>query len=120
MNITKCPHCGVKLGNFMDADACPHCHEELEHNQKRTLTATKADPRKERAWPFNLFTRFVRLVESSEGPSPKPRARSRWRWLPPAHKWIPARHLPAKNLGGGRPNSLPLSTRRVECALAQR
>ena len=64
MNVSKCPHCHIKLGNFMYADACPHCHKELEHNRKPTLLTTKADPRKEKAWPVRLFTRFVRFVES--------------------------------------------------------
>lgn len=34
MNKSKCPHCGTKLGNFMYADMCPHCHEELKHNTR--------------------------------------------------------------------------------------
>ena len=44
MNMQKCPHCGVKLGNLMYADACPHCHKELVHNRKPTLSTSKADP----------------------------------------------------------------------------
>ncbi len=48
------------------------------------------------------------------------RAKVRWRWLPTARKWISAGHLAARNLGYPSPNWLPLSTRVVTCALAQR
>ena len=34
MNLYKCPHCHVKLVNFLYADDCPHCHTELKHNTK--------------------------------------------------------------------------------------
>src|SRR5437762_7343376 len=42
------------------------------------------------------------------------------RWLATAHRWLPSPHLATKNLACRSPNSLPLSTRNVECALAQR
>lgn len=64
MNLAKCPHCGVKLGNFMYADACPHCHTTLGHNRTPTLSIPKPDPRRERAWPVKMFMRFMRFVES--------------------------------------------------------
>ncbi len=64
VNISKCPLCRVKLGDFIYADACPHCHKELAHNRRPTLATTKADPGKENAWAVRLFTRFVRFVES--------------------------------------------------------
>ena len=60
---TKCPHCGVKLGDFLYADACPHCHEVLEHN-----LADQSPPRHEatgvRCWPLRALSRVVRFVES--------------------------------------------------------
>jgi hypothetical protein len=64
MNKSKCPHCGVKLGNFLYADACPHCHHELEHNTKPLTSAPAHEPDKEAAWPIRLFLTAVRLVES--------------------------------------------------------
>jgi len=64
MNILKCPHCHVKLGNFVYADACPHCHEELKHNTRPLIPARKKEPRKPRSWPVRLFFSLVRLVES--------------------------------------------------------
>ncbi len=59
----KCPHCGVKLGDFLYADACPHCHEVLKHNltmhtpvRRRVATA--------KSWPVRAFFSIVRFVES--------------------------------------------------------
>jgi len=63
MNTLRCPHCHVKLGNFLYADACPHCHEELKDNT-RPLSAPKRDSRKAKAWPFQMFSRLLRFVES--------------------------------------------------------
>jgi predicted amidophosphoribosyltransferase len=63
MNISKCPHCGVKLGNFLYADACPHCHEELKHNTRALVAAKKKDPQRRVLWPERLFFSVVRLVE---------------------------------------------------------
>ncbi len=62
--ITKCPHCGVKLGNYLYADACPRCHTELEHNTRVDISAPAKDPLRTRAWPIRLFRRAVLLVES--------------------------------------------------------
>jgi hypothetical protein len=56
MNITQCPHCGVKLGNFLYADACPHCHEELKHNTRPLAPGTKPDPQKARPWLVRMLT----------------------------------------------------------------
>lgn len=64
MNKSKCPHCGIKLGNFLYADACPHCHHELEHNTKPLVSAPANELHKEAAWPIRVFLRVVRLVES--------------------------------------------------------
>ena len=60
----KCPHCGVKLGNFAYADACPLCHEELSHNRNATLLTPKQDSRMAQPWPVRIFTRLLRFVES--------------------------------------------------------
>ena len=64
MNKSRCPHCGVKLGNFLYADACPRCHEELKHNTKPLVTAKKKGPQKEQPWPVRIFFGIVRFVES--------------------------------------------------------
>ena len=59
----KCPDCGVKLGDFLYADACPHCHEVLEHNQVR-LIPVREKVTKTRSWPAQIFFSLVRFVES--------------------------------------------------------
>jgi len=64
MNISKCPHGGVRLGNFLYADACPHCHEELKHNTRQQVPAPKRDLHQAKSWPVHIFTRVLRLVES--------------------------------------------------------
>ena len=64
MNRSQCPHCGVKLGNFLYADACPHCHEELKHNTKPLLPPPKKDPHREQSWVARTFFGIVRFVES--------------------------------------------------------
>ena len=64
MYKTKCPYCGIKLGNFMYAYECPHCHEELKHNARPTGAVIKKDSQKVKSWPVSLFSRIVRLVES--------------------------------------------------------
>jgi hypothetical protein len=63
MNKLKCPHCHVKLGNFLYADACPHCHEELKHNT-RPLSAKKVVPGKPKEWAVHMLHRLQRFVES--------------------------------------------------------
>jgi hypothetical protein len=63
MNISKCPHCGLELGNFLYADACPHCHEVLEHNQAK-LPPVREKLTKTRSWPVQTFFSLVRFVES--------------------------------------------------------
>ncbi len=64
MNTTKCPHCGAKLGNFVYADACPHCHRELKHNTLPLVPSTKSQPAEARSWPARTFDHIRRLVES--------------------------------------------------------
>jgi uncharacterized protein (DUF983 family) len=61
--LTKCPHCHVKLGNYLYADACPHCGEELKHNTAPLLppVAKATGPR---SLPVRAFLRVVRFIES--------------------------------------------------------
>lgn len=51
------------MGNFLYADACPHCHEVLKNNlpmhasvHLKVATA--------RSWPVRAFFRIVSFVES--------------------------------------------------------
>ena len=60
----KCPHCGVGLGDFLYADACPHCHEVLEYNNQARLTPAHEKVTKTRSWPVQAFFGLVRFVES--------------------------------------------------------
>ncbi len=64
MNKTRCPHCGIRLGNFLYADACPSCLEELEHNTAPLLPAKKKDAQRRNSWPVRSFFNIVRFVES--------------------------------------------------------
>jgi hypothetical protein len=59
----KCPHCGVKLGNFLYADACPRCHEMLERNLPK-LIPLREKIAKARSWPVQAFFSLMRFVES--------------------------------------------------------
>jgi len=64
MNKSRCPHCGFKLGNFLYADACPQCHEELKNNTKPLIAARKKDPQLTQFWLSRIFFGVVRFVES--------------------------------------------------------
>lgn len=64
MNKSRCPYCGIKLGNFLYADACPHCHEELKHNTRPMSLVRKKNAPKAPLWPVRIVFRIVRLVES--------------------------------------------------------
>jgi hypothetical protein len=64
MYQSKCPHCGVKLGDFLYADACPHCHEELKHNTEPLIPARRKDPKKAQPWLARVFFGIMRFVES--------------------------------------------------------
>jgi predicted amidophosphoribosyltransferase len=64
MNKLRCPHCGIKLGNYLYADACPHCHEELKHNTRPMIPARRKNPQKTRSWPVRIFFKIACLVES--------------------------------------------------------
>ena len=64
MNKSRCPHCGVKLGNFLYADACPHCHEELKQNMEPLIPARRKDPKKAQSWLVRIFFSIMRFVES--------------------------------------------------------
>ena len=61
---TNCYHCGAKLGDFLYADACPHCHCELQHNTRHQPGAPIPDPNRRRAWPIRCFQVAMRLLES--------------------------------------------------------
>ena len=56
MSQSKCPHCGVKLGSFRYADACPHCHKELKYNTSPLLPAAKPELPKARSWLVRTLT----------------------------------------------------------------
>lgn len=64
MNRSRCPHCGIKLGNFQYADACPHCREELKYNTQPLVPARKKDLQRMQPWLVRSFFGIVRLVES--------------------------------------------------------
>ena len=59
----RCPHCGVKLGNYLYADACPLCHEVLKANLPMHIPADVKVARPE-SWPVRAFFSIVRFVES--------------------------------------------------------
>lgn len=63
MFAKKCPGCGAKLGNYLYADACPHCREVLKAN----LPLADVVPAKAttvRAWPVRAFYSVRDFVES--------------------------------------------------------
>ena len=60
----RCPHCGLKLGNYLYADNCPHCHEELKNNTRKLIAVPKKLLDEEKAWPVRWFMKLMRLVES--------------------------------------------------------
>ncbi len=63
MFTTRCPHCGVKLDDFLYAGACPHCKEVLTYNlaDQRPIREKVA---KVMPWPVRAFFSAVRFVES--------------------------------------------------------
>jgi hypothetical protein len=64
MNASKCPHCGVRLNNFLYADACPNCHHELEHNTRVLVSVLPVEGRQNNAWIFKVFRSCLRFIES--------------------------------------------------------
>ncbi len=64
MPKTNCPHCGVKLGNFLYADACPSCLHPLEHNLRSLRAAPEKVAPRAPGWAMRAFTRLMRFVES--------------------------------------------------------
>jgi hypothetical protein len=60
---TRCPHCGVKLGDFLYADTCPRCHDVIEHNLGEQ-TPVHVKVARARLWPVRVFFGLVHLVES--------------------------------------------------------
>jgi hypothetical protein len=61
---SKCPHCGFKLGNFLYADACPECRQELKHNTRLLVAAPQKNAARVRSWPVRVLRSIVRFVES--------------------------------------------------------
>jgi hypothetical protein len=59
----KCPHCGVKLGDFLYADACPHCQEVLKDNLPMH-TSARLKVTTAKSWPSRAFFSIVSFVES--------------------------------------------------------
>jgi hypothetical protein len=59
----RCPHCGVKLGDFLYADACPHCQEVLKHNLplRNPVHVTVATAK---SWPIRALLSIRRFVDS--------------------------------------------------------
>src|SRR5579859_5576987 len=64
MSISRCPHCLAKLGNFLYADDCPHCHTELKHNTRILVLKPKRDPLAPKSWPGRMFTRLTQFVDN--------------------------------------------------------
>lgn len=54
----------MKLGNYLYADACPHCKKGLEHNTKVFDAPRVKDPKRVRSWPIRCFFGIVKLIES--------------------------------------------------------
>jgi hypothetical protein len=62
MFTKECAHWGVKLGDFLYADACPHCHEVPNQNlPMRASVHVKVTTA--RSWPVRAFFSIVRFVE---------------------------------------------------------
>ncbi len=61
---SKCPHCGLKLGNFLYADACPECRQALKHNTRLLVAAPQKKAAQVRSWPVRFFRSIVRFAES--------------------------------------------------------
>jgi hypothetical protein len=64
MSKSKCPQCGFKLGNYLYADACPKCRQELKHNTRLLVTIPTKNPARVRVWPIRFLRSIVQLVES--------------------------------------------------------
>ena len=64
MTRSRCPHCGTKLDDFLYADACPYCQQELKQNTKALVLAPAQEPLMRKAWPIQWLLKAVRLVES--------------------------------------------------------
>ena len=66
MRNSKCPHCGVKLGNYQYADACPHCQAGLEENTRPLVSAPvrRCKTDEEASFPVRLFRQIRRVIES--------------------------------------------------------
>ena len=62
MSISRCPHCRIKLQNFLYADECPGCHEELKHNTA-PLTSPEQKGLRSSSWLVRSFFRVRDFVE---------------------------------------------------------
>jgi hypothetical protein len=63
MSIMRCPYCRQKLGNYLYADECPHCQEELEHNTTQ-LSAPGEDSPRAKPSRVPVFGHLLQLIES--------------------------------------------------------
>lgn len=64
MNALRCPHCWVRLKNYLYADACPHCQHELLNNTRVLISVPRVEGRRNNAWYCRMFRGVVRLIES--------------------------------------------------------
>ncbi len=64
MNILKCPYCGVRLGQFAYADACPECHRELLDNTRILRHEPVAARLRYTSWPFRALRSVRNFIES--------------------------------------------------------
>jgi hypothetical protein len=64
MSLNRCPHCGIKLGNFLWADFCPHCQQELKHNTRPLVAGPPKKPASEASWLMRGLRRVVKIIES--------------------------------------------------------
>lgn len=63
MFTQRCPHCGIKLGNFLYADVCYHCQEVLERNLP-LRAPMHANGARAPTWLVRTFFRVRDFVES--------------------------------------------------------
>lgn len=63
MSQSRCPRCRGELGNYLYADACPHCGGVLEHNTRPLVPAPAKQTGKARPWPVRCLLKLRGLVE---------------------------------------------------------
>lgn len=64
MGTTKCPHCRNRLGDFLYANFCPHCHRELAHNTVPLAIHSLREPVRKQGWFIGLCLKVRNLIES--------------------------------------------------------